>query len=109
MPNVFDLDATHGCEHRMTGRAYLDEWARRLGIDELDPAAIHEELEPLELRHGPTESRLGGRLTRNLRRLSPAEIEERRQRSEAFLTRPAQRFPADEEAAARDEEATEGD
>jgi len=76
---------------------YFDEWARRLRIDGLDAAELHEKLEPLtNLEHGPTSSRLGGRITKDLKRLSPEEFDARRRQSERFLKRPAETFPADE-------------
>jgi hypothetical protein len=68
----------------MNGRRYFAEAARRLHIDRLDPDEIAE-LPPLDVKRGPAESKLGGRIAHNLKRLSPEETAARRESSEELL------------------------
>ena len=83
----------------MSGRAYFEELERKLNIDGLDPEAVREaEHTKPGLKRGTAESRVGGRITRDLKRLSPEETEERRERSEAFLRQPAREVPGEQPA-----------
>jgi hypothetical protein len=82
----------------MNGRRYFEEWENRLAIAGLDPASVQEDLPPLSVEPGPSESRVGGQITRDLKRLTPEEIAERRERSESFLKQPIKHFPAEEAA-----------
>jgi hypothetical protein len=79
----------------MNGREYFRQLAKQLRIERLDPSQITH-LEPLKLRRGAAESKLGGRITRDLRRLSPEETAEQRQKSEELLGKPERRFPAED-------------
>lgn len=79
----------------MSGRDYFERLAQELRIEALDPSDIAH-LEPLELKRGAAESKLGGRITRDLTRLSPEETEEQRRKSEELLKQPVRRFPAED-------------
>jgi DNA-binding transcriptional regulator YdaS (Cro superfamily) len=73
----------------MNGREYFAKWERKLHIEGADPAS---------LKPGALESRVGGNIsTRDLKRLTPEEIQESRKLSEEFLKQPAEHFPAEEE------------
>src|SRR4051812_12138401 len=96
--NVVDLPAERGRRRRpMNGRAYFEELERKLHIDGLDPEAVRdaEQTKP-PLKRGTEKSRVGGRITQDLKRLTPAEVEERRARSEAFLRQPAREVPGEQ-------------
>jgi hypothetical protein len=82
----------------MKGREYFERCERELDIADLDPASIREDLPPLDLEVGPTRSRVGGRITTDLKRLDATEIAERQKRAESFLHRPPKYFPAEEPA-----------
>lgn len=76
---------------------YLDVQAERLGISELAPSEIHEKLGHIDdLCHGPTRSKLGGRVVKDLQQLSPQEFSERARESEDFLKQKVVTYPADE-------------
>jgi hypothetical protein len=79
----------------MDGRAYFKKWARTYRLENLDPDVI-EERRPSGLKRGTAESKLGGRITRDLTSLSPEEVAQRRNLSEEFLKQPPVRFTADE-------------
>jgi hypothetical protein len=76
------------------GRAYFKKLASEYHIDGLDPDAIADKPLP-RLKRGPAESKRGGRITRDLKRVEPNEAAEHREQSEEFLKRPAHDFPAD--------------
>jgi hypothetical protein len=76
------------------GRAYFKQLASEYHIDGLDPDSIAEKPLP-RLKGGSAESKLGGRITRDLKRVEANEAAERRKQSEEFLKRPARDFPAD--------------
>lgn len=80
------------------GRAYFKKWAKAYRLENLDPDVISED-RLTGLKHGPAESKLGGRITRDLKRLLPEEIARRRKVSEEFLKQPPIHFPADEHPA----------
>jgi hypothetical protein len=80
------------------GRAYFRKWAAAYRIEGLDPDAVSEKPLPANLKRGAAESKLGGRITRDLKRLERQETERRRELSEEFLKRPARHFAADEHA-----------
>jgi len=84
------------CLYAMNGRRYFDDLARRLKLEGLDPGAI-QELPPLEVKRGTSASKRGGRIARDLTRLSPEETAERQRLSEEFLKRPAERVPEEED------------
>jgi hypothetical protein len=79
----------------MDGRAYFRKWAKEYRLENLAPDVI-EEHRLVGLKHGAAESKLGGRITRDLKRLLPDEIARRRKISEAFLKQPPVDFPADD-------------
>jgi hypothetical protein len=76
------------------GRAYFKKLASEYHIDGLDPDSIVEKPLP-RLKRGSAESKLGGRITRDLKRVEANEAAERREQSEKFLKCPARYFPAD--------------
>jgi hypothetical protein len=79
---------------------YFDDVAKEMGIADLAPSEIHEELgEVPGLKHGPTASRLGGRVTTDLKRLTPEEFAQRHEESEQFLKQKRIRYKADERQA----------
>ena len=80
---------------KVNGRDYFLRAERELHIENLDAASVQEKSNSGGLPRGPSESRVGGRITRDLKRLSPEETAERRRRSEEFLKRPATDFPAE--------------
>jgi hypothetical protein len=84
-------------EIHVNGREYFRRAERELRIENLDPAAIRKDLEPLALRDGSARSRVGGSIAHNLKCLSPEGAAERRRRSERFLKQPDKHFPAEEE------------
>lgn len=86
----------------MNGREYFREAAKNLGISGLDPVAVQKSGESEKLKPGKHESRVGGRIARNLKRLTPEETADHRRRSESFLKQPAISFPAEEEKQASD-------
>lgn len=86
----------------MTGRAYFASAAKDLGLSGLDAVEIQSLDSSPDLKPGRKESKVGGRIARNLKHLSKEETAERRKRSERFLKQPDQVFPAEEEKAAGD-------
>jgi hypothetical protein len=76
------------------GRAYFKKLAAEYHLDELDPDSIVEKPLP-RLKRGAAESKLGGRITRDLKHVEADEAAEHREQSEEFLKRPARDFPAD--------------
>ena len=82
----------------MNGRAYFEALEQRMRIAGLDPATLIEAVPALDLPPGPRASRVGGSITTDLKRLTPEEIADRRERSEAFLREPVKRFPTEESA-----------
>jgi hypothetical protein len=84
-------------QRRMNGRAYFWKWGRAYHIEGLDPDVICEVAQPAGLKHGPVESKRGGRITRDLVCLPPDETKKRRELSEAFLKQPVVHFAADED------------
>jgi hypothetical protein len=76
----------------VNGRQYFRALEERLHIEDLDPAALAER-EYSGLKRGPAQSRIGGRLTVDLKRLTPEEVGDRRRRSEEFLQMPRETFP----------------
>jgi hypothetical protein len=81
----------------VNGRQYFLSAAKELGISGLDPVAVQEGGKSSELKPGRRESRVGGRIARNLKHLSPEETADRHRRSERFLKQPDMTFPAEEE------------
>jgi len=69
---------------QVNGRRYFAEAARRLRIDRLDPDEIAD-LPPLDVKRGSAESKLGGRIAHDLKRLSPEEIAAHRKSSEELF------------------------
>lgn len=86
----------------MNGREYFKEAAQKLGISGLDPVAVQNSAKSEKLKPGNHESRVGGRITRNLKRLTPEQTADRRRRSERFLKQPAESFPAEDKKQAPD-------
>lgn len=80
----------------MDGRAYFKKWAKEYRLENLDPDVL-EEHRLTGLKRGPAESKLGGRITRDLKHLLPEETARRRKVSEEFLKQPPVHFPADEQ------------
>jgi hypothetical protein len=78
----------------MTGREYFSKLSADLRLDGLDPTDIVD-LEQGPLKTGPVESRLGGRIARDLTRLTPDQVVERRLKSEELLQQPRRDFPAE--------------
>lgn len=72
----------------MKGSEYFRVWAQRLGINDYSK-------QPEGLKVGAVESKLGGRITRDLTRLSPEETAKRRRESEEFLKQPVQHVRAE--------------
>lgn len=95
MPSVLSRRAGRDRKQPMKGRDYFRKWACQLNIETMDPDAI-QELPPLDVKHGERKSKLGGRITRDLKRLSPEEVAERRRLSEEFLKQPVEHVPAEE-------------
>ncbi len=83
----------------MTGREYFDEWGRRLCLTGLDPDVIQHAADRTEVQHGPAESKLGGRITRDLKQLPPEDSAQRKELSEAFLKQPVEHVRDEEEGA----------
>jgi hypothetical protein len=81
----------------VNGREYFRNAAKELGISALDPVEIQKTGESIELKSGRRESRVGGRIARNIKHLNPEETADRRRRSERFLKQPDMNFPAEEE------------
>ncbi|HEX8086254.1 MAG TPA: hypothetical protein VF529_18335 [Solirubrobacteraceae bacterium] len=79
----------------MSGRDYFDARARELKIDGLDPSQVAA-LGPLKLKVGAAESRVGGKITRDLKRLSPEEAAEHRRKADELLSKPPRHFPAED-------------
>jgi hypothetical protein len=73
----------------INGREYFTRLERELKIEGMSPDKVRA-LPPLELKRGAVESKLGGRIARDLKRLSPQEISERRSLSEQFLKQPVE-------------------
>lgn len=85
-----------GGEVAVNGREYFREAAQKLGLAGLDPVAVQRIGKSTTLKPGRHESRVGGRIARNLRRLTPEETADHRRRSERFLKQEAASFPAEE-------------
>lgn len=81
----------------MSGRDYFGQRSRDLQIDRLDPSQIVH-MDPLDLQRGTAESRMGGRITRDLKRLSAEETAEQRRKSEELLGQPERHFAAEDQA-----------
>ena len=80
----------------VNGRAYFKRAARELKIADLDPDAI-QALPPLDSQRGSRKSRVGGRITWDLKHLSAEETEDRAKRSEEFLNQKPVVFAAEED------------
>lgn len=96
-----DTECRRGRARGVNGREYFRQLAKQLRIERLDPSQIAH-LEPLKLRRGTAESKLGGRITRDLKRLSAEETAEQRRKSEELLEKPERRFPAEDPEAPGD-------
>ena len=80
----------------MNGRQYFAKLARQMHLAGLHPDDV-QRLDPLDLKRGPLKSKLGGRITIDLKRLAPEETDRRRKLSEEFLKQPVERVPAEED------------
>jgi len=95
MSKVIKLSSRGRRGSRMNdGRAYFKKLASEYHIDDLDPDVIADKPLP-RLKRGSAESKRGGRITRDLKRVEADEAAEHREQSEEFLKRPARDFPAD--------------
>jgi hypothetical protein len=98
MSSIQEMRAQRGARNKlMDGRRYFEERERGLDIADLPADEVQDRPPAENLETGSAVSRVGGRIAhRDLKRLSPEETAERRERSESFLTQPPKRFPAEE-------------
>jgi hypothetical protein len=96
MPKTIEFPSPRNRSTRVTdGRTYFGKWATEYHIEGLDPDAIVEKPIPSGLKRGSAESKLGGRITRDLKRVEQKTAQQHFEQSEAFLKGPARHFPAD--------------
>lgn len=79
----------------VNGREYFRRLASEQHIDTLNAAEITE-LPPLGLKQGPSESRLGGRIQRDLKVLTPEETLRQHEKADRLVKRLRRSFPAEE-------------
>jgi len=97
MAKLTKLSRHAGKRDRMiNGREYFGKYEREMHIDSM-PADKVEQLDSSGLKRGASESKRGGRITRDLKKLPPEETASRRRRSEAFLKKPAQHVPSEDQ------------
>lgn len=80
----------------MNGREYFRKLAADEKLDRLNAAEVSE-LPPLELKKGPVESRLGGRIARDLKALTPEETAQQHAKADKLVNHPRRSFPAEED------------
>jgi hypothetical protein len=81
----------------MNGRQYFAKWEREFKVAGVPPDVVQEAKPPTQVKRGPVESKLGGRITRDLKYLSPDDAVQRRELSEGFLKQPAESVPGEAE------------
>jgi hypothetical protein len=79
----------------MNGRQYFAKWEREFDVAGVAPDVVQEGEPPAKVKRGPVESKLGGRITRDLKYLSPDGTVQRRELSEGFLKQPVERVPGE--------------